>query len=126
MRTTRPKEAPMQRTATAPTCRRCWRPLSSARSIATGYGPTCLRKVKAAAETHAQTSGHKPAQVAKATELIEQGAVIPLRARRVFQVVASDGLTTYKTAAQACTCPAGRRGEHLCYHRIAAQILIAA
>jgi hypothetical protein len=116
----------MQRTAGHTHCLRCWRPLTSARSIALGYGPTCLRKVKTAALAHTQNGGHKLALVAKATELIEQGGLVPLRARRIFQVVASDGATTYKTAAQACTCPAGLRGQHTCYHRIAAQIIAAA
>ncbi|GAA1111565.1 DUF6011 domain-containing protein [Streptomyces javensis] len=116
----------MQRTAGHAHCLRCGRALRSAHSTALGYGPTCLRKVKAAALVHGQTSGDKPEQVAKATELIEQGGLVPLRARRVFQVVASDGVTTYRTAAQACTCPAGLRGLHTCYHRIAAQIVTAA
>ncbi len=116
----------MQSTAGHTHCLRCGRALRSADSTALGYGPTCLRKVKAAALTYAQTGGHKPALVAKATELIEQGGLVPLRARRVFQVVASSGTTTYKTAAQACTCPAGLRGQHTCYHRIAAQIVAAA
>lgn len=117
----------MQRTANSHShCLRCGRALRSAHSTATGYGPTCLRKVKAAARTHAQAGGHKPAQVAKAAELIEQGGLVPLRARRVFQVVASNGTSTYKTAAQACTCPAGTRGLYVCYHRIAAQIVAAA
>ncbi|WP_254886312.1 DUF6011 domain-containing protein [Streptomyces sp. NA02950] len=126
MRTTRPQEAEMQRTAGHTHCLRCDRVLRSPRSAALGYGPTCLRKVKAAALAHARTGSHKPAQVAKATELIEMGGLVRLRARRVFQVVASDGITTYKTAPQACTCPAGLRGQHTCYHRIAAQIVAAA
>ncbi|MER5302289.1 DUF6011 domain-containing protein [Streptomyces lasiicapitis] len=116
----------MQRSTGHTHCLRCGRALHSDRSTALGYGPACLRKVRAAALAHAHTGSHKPALVAKATDLVEQGALVPLRARRVFQVVASDGVTTYKTAAQACTCPAGRRGLHTCYHRIAAQIVAAA
>jgi hypothetical protein len=105
-------------------CLRCGRRLSSTKSTATGYGPTCTRKVRksARAEVIAQ---HKPAQVAKAQELIEQGGVIPLR-RNVFRTVSSDGTRTYLTAPQACNCAAGLKGKHMCFHRIAAQIVTAA
>lgn len=111
--------------ATHTNCLRCGRALKSAKSVATGYGPTCTRKVKAAAKTEAVTA-FKPAQVAKAVELIEQGGIIPLRARRIFTVISSDGTASYKTAPQACTCPAGLKGRFVCYHRIAAQIVTAA
>ncbi|MEU3399532.1 DUF6011 domain-containing protein [Streptomyces filamentosus] len=113
----------MQHTATHTHCLRCGRALRTAHSTAAGYGPTCLRRIKAAAH---RIADHKPALVAKALDLITLGGLIPLRARRVFQAVASSGNGTYKTAAQACTCPAGRRGQHTCYHRIAAQIVAAA
>jgi hypothetical protein len=105
-------------------CLRCGRRISSAKSCATGYGPTCTRKVKAA--TIAQAASFKPAQVAKAQELIEAGGIIPLRARRIFTVISSDGTHAYKTAPQACTCPAGLKGRFVCYHRIAAHIVTAA
>ena len=106
-------------------CLRCGRVLRSADSVRTGYGPTCKRKVRAAAQAQV-IAAHKPATVAKARELIEQGAIVPLRGRRVFTVVASNGIDTYKTAPQACTCPAGLRGRFVCYHRVAAQIVTAA
>ncbi|MFZ3475330.1 DUF6011 domain-containing protein [Streptomyces sp. 4.24] len=122
MRTTRHQEATMQ-TATHTHCLRCGRALHAAHSAAAGYGPTCLRRIKAAAR---RIADHKPTLVAKAVDLITLGGLIPLRARRVFQAVASSGTGTYKTAPQACTCPAGLRGQHTCYHRIAAQILLAA
>jgi len=102
-------------------CRHCHRTLRSARSIALGYGPTCARKIRRA--TAAQADQHKPAAVEKARELIELGAITPLRGRRIFAVVSSDGARTYKTAAQGCTCPAGIKGRHVCYHRVAAAIL---
>ncbi|MER7814528.1 DUF6011 domain-containing protein [Streptomyces sp. NPDC096153] len=105
-------------------CLRCGRKLTSIKSTATGYGPTCTRKVKAAAATH--TASFKPALVAKAQELIEQGGIVPLRALRIFTVISSDGASTYKTAPQACTCPAGLKGRFVCYHRIAAHIVAAA
>jgi hypothetical protein len=104
-------------------CLRCGRALRSAKSTATGYGPTCTRKVKAAAVT--QATSFKPAQIAKAVELIEQGGVIPLR-RNVFRTVSSDGTRSYLTAPQACNCAAGLKGKHMCFHRIAAQIVTAA
>jgi hypothetical protein len=103
-------------------CLRCGRALRSAKSVATGYGPTCTRKVKAAAKAEV-VAQYKAHLVAKAEELIEQGGIIALRGRRVFQVVASNGIDTYKAAPQGCTCAAGLKGKHVCYHRIAAHIL---
>lgn len=103
-------------------CLRCGRRLSSAKSVAAGYGPTCTRKVKAAAKAQV-VSQYKPTLVAKAEELIEQGGIIALRGHHVFQVVASNGTDTYKTAPQGCTCAAGVKGKYVCYHRIAAHIL---
>jgi len=100
-------------------CRHCRRPLRSTRSIALGYGPTCHRKIRNATTTVTA----KPDAIEKARELIEQGGILPLRGRRIFTVVSSDGARTYKTAAQGCTCPAGVRGRHVCYHRVAATIL---
>lgn len=102
-------------------CRHCHRVLRSTRSITLGYGPTCHRKIRRA--TAVQATAHKPAAIAKAAELIEQGGIVQLRGRRVFAVVSSDGQRTYKTHAAACTCPAGLRGKHVCYHRVAATIL---
>ena len=111
-------------TAEQTRCHHCHRVLRSARSIARGYGPTCHRKIRRA--TAAQATTHKPAAIDKARELIEQHAIVPLRGRRVFAVISSDGTRTYRTAAQGCTCPAGIRGRHVCYHRVAAQILALA
>jgi hypothetical protein len=103
-------------------CLRCGRALRSAKSCAAGYGPTCQRKVREAAKAEV-VSQYKPTLVAKAEELIEQGGIVALRGRRVFQVVASNGTDTYKAAPQGCTCAAGLKGKHVCYHRIAAHIL---
>ncbi|NUP52331.1 MAG: hypothetical protein HOW97_34170 [Catenulispora sp.] len=109
-------------TATQQTrCRHCGRTLRSLKSVAAGVGPTCARKIRKA--TAAQAVAHKPQAIEKAVELIEQGGILPLRGRRVFAVVSSDGTRTYKTAAQGCTCPAGLKGRHVCYHRVAAEIL---
>jgi hypothetical protein len=100
-------------------CRHCGRVLRSPRSVATGYGPTCARKIRRATTA----TNAKPQAIEKARELIEQGGILPLRGHRVFTVVSSDGARTYKTHPAACTCPAGLRGTHVCYHRVAAQIL---
>lgn len=102
-------------------CLRCRRVLRSAKSVAAGYGPTCTRKVKAAAKAEV-VSQYKPHQVAKAEELIEQGGLIPLRGQ-IYLAVSSDGTQTYKTHRAACSCPAGIKGLHPCKHRIAAHIL---
>ncbi|MFC6090706.1 DUF6011 domain-containing protein [Saccharothrix lopnurensis] len=110
-------------------CTRCGRALRSAKSVADGYGRTCKARIAAARKAKA-VEGVKPAAVAKAEELIELGAIVPLRGRRVFGVVASNGTDRYLTAPQACTCPAGLKSltsdYRLCYHRVAAAILAAA
>ncbi|PRY43317.1 DUF6011 domain-containing protein [Umezawaea tangerina] len=111
-------------TATAK-CTRCGRKLTSAKSITDGYGRTCKAKIAAAAKT-AAVATFKPAQVAKAEELIADGGIVAIRARRVFRVVSTDGASTYLTAPQACNCAAGLKAKHACYHRIAATILAAA
>lgn len=108
---------------TEPTrCRHCHRVLRSAKSVTLGAGPRCLRKVRDAAKSPIVTA-HKPDAIAKAKELIELGGILPLRGRRVFTVISSDGIGTYKTAPQGCTCKAGIKGRYVCYHRVAATIL---
>ncbi|NUP39163.1 MAG: hypothetical protein HOY76_19655 [Streptomyces sp.] len=102
-------------------CLRCGRRLSSAKSCATGYGPTCTRKVREAAKAEI-VAQYKPHQIAKAEELIEQGALIPLRGQ-IYLAVSSDGSQTYRTHRAACSCPAGIKGLHPCKHRIAAHII---
>jgi len=101
-------------------CTGCRRILRSAASIARGTGRTCARNARKAAAV----LGFKPAAIEKAKELIEQGGIIALRARRVFQVVASNGVDTYLTAKQACSCPAGIKSR-TCYHVVAAHLLAA-
>jgi ferredoxin len=102
-------------------CGRCGRTLTSAESVLRGYGPGCARRIREAATV----ADAKPEAIAKAQELIEQGAIVPLRGRRVFTVVASNGVDRYLTAAQGCNCPAGLRGVHTCYHRVAVALLAA-
>lgn len=102
-------------------CLRCGRRLTSAKSCAAGYGPTCNRKVREAARAEVIAT-YKPHQIAKAEELIEQGGLIPLRGQ-IYLAVSSDGSQTYRTHRAACSCPAGIKGLHPCKHRIAAHIL---
>lgn len=113
----------MTTTATTAKCARCGRTLTSAASIARGYGRHCGNRIAQAA----RTAAHKPAQVDKARELIEVGGIVPLRGRktRVFVVIASNGTDRYLTAREACNCKAGLRGVSTCYHRIAAELLAA-
>lgn len=102
------------------TCARCGRRLTAAKSVALGRGPRCERKAQAAAKV----ADAKPEQVAKALELLADGGVETLRPGRVWLVVASNGVDTYRTAPTACTCPAGVRGRR-CYHEIAVSLLAA-
>jgi ribosomal protein L37E len=111
----------MQNTTTHTHCLRCGRTLRSAKSIATGYGPKCATKVRRSA---VDLTDYKAHQVASARELIEDGAIVPLRSV-VFIAVSSDGTETYKTAPTGCTCRAGLKGSR-CYHQLAARMLLAA
>lgn len=101
-------------------CLKCRRPLRNATTD--GYGPKCRTAIRKARKA-AVVAQYKPHQVAAAEELIETGALIPLRGLRVFLAVSSDGSTTYRTHRAACTCPAGIKGTHVCKHRIAAHLL---
>lgn len=112
--------------ATPTKCRKCHRTLTRAASIALGYGPTCYRKVKSNAKAKAITSAYRAHQIAKAEELLDLGALVPLRGTRVFLVPSQDGQRAYRTHVAACTCPAGVKGVHPCKHRIAAHIVALA
>ena len=102
-------------------CLRCGRTLTSAKSMTTGYGAKCARHIRTAA---IDLTDYKPHQITSARELIEDGAIIPLRSV-VFIAVSTDGTETYKTAPTGCTCPAGIKGSR-CYHQLAARLLLAA
>ncbi|MEU7092978.1 SWIM zinc finger family protein [Kitasatospora aureofaciens] len=100
-------------------CIKCHRILRNASPD--GLGPKCRGKVRKATKAPAM-SDFKPHLVEKAVEMLEQGAVQPLRKsskNQVFLVVSEDGSQTYRTARAACTCKAGLRGQHMCKHRIA-------
>lgn len=102
-------------------CLRCGRTLRTAKSQAAGYGPKCAAKVRHSA---VDLTDYKAHQVASARELIEDGAIVPLRSV-VFVAVSTDGTETYKTAPTGCTCPAGLKGAR-CYHQLAARMLLTA
>lgn len=102
-------------------CLRCGRTLRTAKSQALGYGAKCAAKVRNAA---VDLSDYKPHQVASARELIEDGAIVPLRSV-IFIAVSTDGTETYRTAPTGCTCKAGLKGSR-CYHQLAARMLLAA
>ncbi|MGI5423080.1 DUF6011 domain-containing protein [Actinomadura luteofluorescens] len=104
-------------------CLGCRSLLTADRSVRRGYGDRCWAKKRR--EDAARTAGFKPATIAKAKELIADGGIVPLRGRRVFRAVSSDGTATYLTAPQACSCKAGLRGKHGCFHRAAATLLAA-
>ncbi|MDL4812770.1 DUF6011 domain-containing protein [Actinomadura opuntiae] len=110
---------------TAPTakCARCGRILRSAASIARGKGAHCARLDRR--EAAAREAGFKDAAIDKALQLIADHGIVPVRGRRVFAVVSSDGTGRYLTAREACNCPAGLRARHACYHRAAAHMLAA-
>lgn len=111
----------MQNTTTHTHCLRCGRALRCAKSQATGYGPKCATKIRRAP---VDTADYKPHQIASARELIEDGAIVPLRSV-VFLAVSTDGTETYRSAPTGCTCPAGLKGSR-CYHQLAARLLLAA
>lgn len=105
-------------------CPRCGRVLTSKRSLAAGVGRTCKAKIAAAAKTVTA----KPAQVAKAVDLVEVGGIVPLRRRHsgqpVCRTVSSRGDCSYLTSAHNCTCPAGLKSRD-CYHTLAVQLIAA-
>lgn len=114
----------MTNTATATaTCTRCRATLKSPASVKRGMGAHCARMDRR--EKAAAAAGFKPATLAKARDLIADGGIVPVRGRRIFRAVSSDGTATYLTAPQGCTCKAGLRGKHLCFHRAAATLLAA-
>lgn len=112
----------MTTTKTA-TCTRCRATLRSAKSVARGMGAHCARRARQEAAVAA--AGFKSAAVEKARQLIADRGILPIRGRRVFQVIASNGVDRYLTAVNTCNCPAGLRGKHSCYHSAAAVMLAA-
>lgn len=84
-----------------------------------GLVATLLRK---AADSLA---GYSNDQIAKAAELIEDGAIQLLRGR-IYLAVSTDGSEIYRTStAGICNCPAGLKSRR-CFHTAAALIVHAA
>jgi hypothetical protein len=108
-------------TTTHTNCLRCGRTLTSTRSMATGYGPTCARHIRNAP---VDTTDYKAHQITSARELIEDGAIILIR-DNVFAAVSTDGTETHLVHPAACNCKAGLKGSR-CYHQLAARLLLAA
>jgi len=110
-------------------CQDCGRKITAAASIAAGRGSGCRAKVRAAARAAARAAveAAKPAQLAKAIELIEDAGIIRVSAFYEFAAKSGDGLRTYlvDVPAETCNCMAGERGRY-CYHLLAGQILTAA
>lgn len=104
-------------------CRRCHALLTDPRRVAKGIGRHCEREERR--EQAVKAAGFKPAAVEKARQLIADRGIVPVRGRRVFAVVSSDGTGRYLTAPQTCNCPAGLKARHACYHRAAATMLAA-
>lgn len=104
-------------------CRRCRALLTAPRSVARGIGAHCARLERQ--EQAALAAGFKPDAVEKARVLIADRGIVPIRGRRVFRAVSSDGQRTYLTAPQACNCAAGLKSKHVCFHRVAATLLAA-
>lgn len=109
-------------------CGRCGRAIWSDASVARGYGRTCDRKRKPAAELIAAAAdvlGAPATAIEKATTLIGDGAIVIADfGRRAYTVISSNGIDRYTTTPDVCSCPAGANGR-TCYHRVAALALAA-
>jgi hypothetical protein len=95
----------------------CGRKLTAAKSVACGYGPRCLAKIRKAA-VDAALEGFTDDQRDKAAELIADGGLVPTKRPGVYRTAGSKGDVTYLTHTAACTCPAGLH-DRRCYHRAA-------
>jgi hypothetical protein len=102
-------------------CRHCRRPLKSLASVLAGIGPRC-------AAIEAALGDLTPEQQDKALELIEDGAILPVR-NGTYEAVSADGTETHRVHAVTgnCTCPAGIKRVSAdakpCYHAGAARLL---
>lgn len=105
-------------------CKRCGRTLTDPKSVAAKLGPVCAKKRAAEQRASAVIARHQPVQVDKAIELIGDAGILPTE-HGVFLVVSSAGDVRYETTTARCSCKAGQFGR-LCYHRVAAELMIAA
>jgi hypothetical protein len=115
--------SPVETPAASHRCLRpgCGRKLTSFKSVAAGYGPTCLRKIRQAQLDEARRD-FSAAQQASADELIRDAGIIPAGRDGIFRCVSSKGGENYTTHAHGCNCKAGLQGRR-CYHQLAARIL---
>ncbi|MFV2179463.1 DUF6011 domain-containing protein [Actinomadura sp. LOL_016] len=103
-------------------CQGCRALLTNAHSVARGYGDRCWAKKRR--EDAVRIAGYKSHQLASATELIEDGAILPIRPG-TYIGVSTDGADRYICTVDTCTCAAYEAGRK-CYHRAAALMLLAA
>ena len=101
----------------------CGRKLTSAKSVAAGYGRACLRKISQAQLDEAR-EGFTADQQAKADELIRDGGILA-QAPGLYVAVSGKGDAHYATDGRSCTCAAGAR-DRRCYHQLAARVLAIA
>ena len=110
------------------TCLGCGRKLKAKGSVAAQRGPRCReryeREIEAALNLLAidLAAEYSEEQVSKATELIEENAILPVATHGVYFTASGDGERSYRTSADWCSCKAGQYGRR-CYHRAAATIL---
>jgi len=105
----------------------CRHLISSAESLATGYGKGCRAKIRKAART-ADLSAWTASQVEEAEQAIADGAVVPSNRKDVYHVVSVDGSEVHLVHRDGCTCTAGLKTHHPrpCWHRCAVAIVLAA
>jgi hypothetical protein len=95
-------------------CLRCGRKLT----VSTGYGPTCLRKIREAARAKA-LDGLTAKQAAEATEIVADGGVVPSAREGVWLVTSGDGSEVYRVTPEGqCNCKWGLKTwtPHPCKH----------
>jgi len=100
-------------------CRKCGRPVASARALQSGYGERCRRRLNRAERVLAASAS---GVARKAAEILEDGAAVPHGHARVWRVVSSNGVRQYLAHPNGCTCPAGLH-QVMCCHRVAVTLL---
>lgn len=111
-------------TRTTAKCERCGRTLTDPKSVAAKLGRVCAKRRAAEQRAAEVIAKHQPAQVDKAIELIGDTGIMATQPG-VFLVVSSAGDVRYETTTARCSCKAGQFGR-LCYHRVAAELMLAA
>ena len=102
-------------------CRRCGRPVWSARAISSGYGERCRRIAYRAARVLEAMPGR---QAAAAALVIRDAGVLPHAHPGVVRVLSTDGQSVYLAHRDGCTCRAGLH-QVPCYHRLVPVALAA-